>query len=117
MTRHGFKEKYNIDFLVGYGLTEGCGGNTTEPALGHYKEGSCGMVHPGEEIEIMDENDNILPNYVDGEICIKGDCIMMGYLNKPEQFAEAMRGGYLHTAILVILMMKVISTLLTVKGT
>ena len=96
-TRHGFKEKYNIDFLVGYGLTEGCGGNTTEPPLGHYKEGSCGMVNPGQEIEIMDEQGNILPNYVDGEICIKGDCVMMDYLNKPEQFADAMREGLLHT--------------------
>ncbi|HEX3011816.1 MAG TPA: fatty acid--CoA ligase family protein, partial [Syntrophomonadaceae bacterium] len=96
-TRHSFKEMYNIDFLVGYGLTEGCGGNATEPALGHYKEGSCGMAHPEEKIEIMDEEDNILPNNVDGEICIKGDCVMMGYLNKPEQFAEVMRGGYLHT--------------------
>jgi long-chain acyl-CoA synthetase len=55
------------------------------------------MVHPEEVIEIMDEQDNILSNYVDGEICIKGDCVMMGYLNKPEQFAETMRGGYLHT--------------------
>lgn len=96
-TRHAFKKLYNIDFLVGYGLTEGCGGNTTEPALGHYKEGSCGMVHPGEEMEIMDEDNNILPNNLDGEICIKGDCVMMGYLNKPGQYAEAMRGGYLHT--------------------
>lgn len=96
-TRHGFKEKYNIDFLVGYGLTEGCGGNTTEPALGHYKEGSCGMVHPEEEIEIMDDQGNMLPNYVDGEICIKGACVMLGYLNKPEQSAQALRGGYLHT--------------------
>jgi long-chain acyl-CoA synthetase len=96
-TRHAFKEKYNIDFLVGYGLTEGCGANATEPALGHCKEGSCGMVHSEEEIEIMDDQCNILPNNVDGEICIKGDCVMMGYLNKPEQFAEAMRSGYLHT--------------------
>jgi len=97
VTRREFKKKYNIDFLVGYGLTEGCGGNTTEPALGHFKDGSCGMTHPEEQIEIMDEEGNILPNNVDGEVCIKGDCIMTGYLNKPEQTAEIMRGGFLHT--------------------
>lgn len=97
VTRRAFKEKYNIDFLVGYGLTEGCGGNTTEPALGHFKEGSCGMVHSEEQIEIMDAEGNILPNNVDGEVCIKGDCVMMGYLNKPEQFAQTMRGEFLHT--------------------
>ncbi|MEA5022146.1 Long-chain-fatty-acid--CoA ligase [bioreactor metagenome] len=96
-TRRGFKEKYNIDFLVGYGLTEGCGGNSTEPALGHYKEGSCGMVHPEEVIEIMDSEGRILPNNVDGEVCIKGDCIMLGYLNQPEQTAEVLRDGFLHT--------------------
>jgi long-chain acyl-CoA synthetase len=97
VTRREFKEKYNIDFLVGYGLTEGCGGNSTEPALGHFKEGSCGMTHSEEQIEIIDNEGNILPNNVDGEICIKGDCVMMGYLNKPEQFAEIMRDGFLHT--------------------
>ncbi|WP_094605819.1 Long-chain-fatty-acid--CoA ligase FadD13 [Sporomusa silvacetica DSM 10669] len=96
-TRRGFKEKFNIDILVGYGLTEGCGGNTTEPALGRFKEGSCGMTHSEEQIEIMDSEGNILPNNVDGEVCIKGDCVMMGYLNKPEQFAEIVRDGFLHT--------------------
>lgn len=96
-TRHEFKKKFNIDFLVGYGLTEGCGGNTTEPPLGHSKEGSCGMTHPEEEIEILDDEGNILPNHVDGEVCIKGDCVMMGYLNNDEKSAEIMRGGFLHT--------------------
>lgn len=96
-TRRRFKEKYNIDFLVGYGLTEGCGGNTTEPALGHFKKGSCGMTHSEEQIEILDDEGNILPNNVDGEVCIKGDCVMMGYLNKPEESAKIMRSGFLHT--------------------
>lgn len=96
-TRQGFKEKYNINLLVGYGLTEGCGGNTTEPALGEWKAGSCGMVHAETQIEIMDQEGNILPNHVDGEICIKGDCVMLGYLNRPEQSAATVRNGFLHT--------------------
>jgi len=96
-TRRRFKDCYNIDFLVGYGLTEACSGTSVEPPLGHFKEGSCGMPYTEQKVEIMDEQGNILPNNVIGEICIQGDCVMSGYLNKPEQFAEVMRGGFLHT--------------------
>ncbi|QDR82716.1 class I adenylate-forming enzyme family protein [Sporomusa termitida] len=96
-TRKRLKELYNIDLLVGYGLTEGGGGCCVEPPLGRYKEGSCGMSYPEQQIEIIDDHGNILPNNQIGEICIKGDNVMSGYLNKPEEYARAMTGGFLHT--------------------
>ncbi|SDE98341.1 class I adenylate-forming enzyme family protein [Sporomusa acidovorans] len=96
-TRKRLKEQYNIDLLVGYGLTEGCGGSSVEPPLGYYKEGSCGLPYPEQQIEIIDEQGNILPNNKIGEICIKGDNVMSGYLNKADEYAKAVRGGFLHT--------------------
>ena len=96
-TRKRLKEQYNIDLLVGYGLTEGGGGCCVEPPLGRYKEGSCGLPYPEQQLEIIDEQGQILPDNQIGEICIKGANVMSGYLNKPEEYAKAMAGGFLHT--------------------
>ena len=45
----------------------------------------------------MDQNNNILPYGTKGEICIKGDAVMIEYLNKPEATAETIKDGWLHT--------------------
>jgi len=96
-TRKQFKEKFNVDFLVGYGLTESCGAVSVEPPLGHPKEGSCGMPYSELQVETLDDQDCILPNNTVGEICLKGDFAFMGYLGNREKFAETMKGGFLHT--------------------
>lgn len=36
------------------------------------------------QIYIMDDKQNILPIGVPGELCVSGDCIGLGYLNRPE---------------------------------
>ncbi len=45
----------------------------------------------------MDNNNNILPYGEKGEICIKGDAVMIEYLNKPEATAETIKDGWMHT--------------------
>lgn len=32
-----------------------------------------------------------------GELLLKSDCVMKGYLDEPEATAECLRGGWLHT--------------------
>jgi len=91
-----FKEKFNVEVIDGYGLTEACGVSSTSTSLPP-KPGTIGTPFPGLEIEIMDAENRILPYGEKGEICVRGDAVMLGYLNKPEATAESLKEGWLHT--------------------
>jgi long-chain acyl-CoA synthetase len=94
---NGFKEKYNVGIIEGYGLTEVTGISTVNPPLGKRKIGSIGLPLPEQEIELMDDDNNIVPQGEKGEICTKGDANMVAYLNKPEATRETIKDGWLHT--------------------
>lgn len=49
------------------------------------------------EIRIVDEDGNDVPNGQVGEITARGPMVMAGYWNNPEQTAEALRDGWMHT--------------------
>lgn len=49
------------------------------------------------EVAIMGEGERLLPAGETGEIVVRGDLLMTGYLDMPEQTAETIRGGWLHT--------------------
>jgi long-chain acyl-CoA synthetase len=49
------------------------------------------------EVRIVDEDDKVLPTGSTGEILARGPNIMAGYWNKPEETAQALRGGWMHT--------------------
>lgn len=93
---HAFKEKFNVQVIDGYGLTEATGVSTTGAGVPPNWE-SIGVAFPGLEVEIMDDDNNIMPIGEKGEICIRGEAVMLEYLNKPEATAEAIRKGWLHT--------------------
>ncbi|MEA1959925.1 MAG: AMP-binding protein [Bacillota bacterium] len=91
-----FLEKFGLEIREGYGLTESAGmstGNLNVPN----KLGSIGVPLPSQQIEIMDSDNNTLPAGSHGEICIKGDSIMLDYLNQPEATQETIKDGWLHT--------------------
>lgn len=80
-----FFRTLGFDVLEGYGMTEAAPMITfTRP--GKVKIGSPGQVLPGVEMEIRDE-----------EIVAKGDNIMKGYYNRPEETAEVLKDGWLYT--------------------
>ncbi|HMB59474.1 MAG TPA: long-chain-fatty-acid--CoA ligase [Xanthomonadales bacterium] len=61
------------------------------------KTRSAGQAVPCTDIVIMDENDGLLASGEIGEICARGPNIMRGYWNLPEQTAETVRDGWIHT--------------------
>lgn len=92
----GFKEKFKVEVIDGYGLTEGTGVSTTSFGV-PLKWGSIGIPLPGQKVEIMDEKNNSLPAGKKGEICVQGDVVMLRYLNNPEATVESIKDGWLHT--------------------
>jgi long-chain acyl-CoA synthetase len=49
------------------------------------------------ELRIVDPLDSEVERGAWGEICIKGPNVMLGYWNRPEETAEALRGGWFHS--------------------
>ena len=93
----GFKERFNVEIVEGYGLTEGTGISTVNPPLARHKTGSVGVPLPRQEVRILDDDLQELPANTRGEICIKGANTMLGYLNNPEATAETLQAGWLRT--------------------
>ena len=48
-------------------------------------------------VETMDTDGNVLPLGETGEIVLKGDLVMQGYLDMPDKTAETIIDGWLHT--------------------
>jgi long-chain acyl-CoA synthetase len=82
----------------GYGLTETmCQGVSALSTPKMKKPGAVGVVFGG-EIKIVDENGEIVPRGVVGEIMFRGDGVAKGYWRKPRETAEAFtEDGWLHT--------------------
>jgi len=94
---NGFRDKFNVEIIEGYGLTEVTGLSTVNPPLGKRKPGSIGLAIPEQELKIMNDDNEELPQGEKGEICIKGDATMLEYFNKPEATKETIKDGWLHT--------------------
>jgi long-chain acyl-CoA synthetase len=98
-----------IKVLEGFGLTE------TSPVMSvteYHRQvyGTVGRVIPGIEIGIQDVETKEIINIqthetfneafecAEGEIIVRGHCVMKGYYNKPAETAEAIdRDGWFHT--------------------
>jgi long-subunit acyl-CoA synthetase (AMP-forming) len=83
---------FGIAALQGYGLTE-CGPICALNPIKGGKSASAGYLIPGFEGKIVDAD----PETGIGEICARGENVMMGYFNNPEATAEVMEDGWYHT--------------------
>ncbi len=93
-----FDQKYGVDILEGYGLSETspiASFNTRHQAK---KPGSIGLPIAGVELKLNDEAGRRIDEpLVAGEICIKGHNVMKGYYKRPEASAESIKAGWFAT--------------------
>ena len=90
-------------WLHGWGMTEispigsALPHDLRRPAVAGARMRSCGHAVLNCEIKIADAEENEVPRGTVGELLIRGPNVMLGYWNKPEETAAALRDGWLHT--------------------
>ncbi|MDH3255739.1 MAG: AMP-binding protein, partial [Acidobacteriota bacterium] len=82
-----FFSSLGIPILEIYGMSE-CSGPGTVSTPDRYRLGKAGFAFPGAEIKVTDE----------GEICMRGPHVFLGYFKDPEATREALDAeGWLHS--------------------
>ena len=94
-------EKTGLSLYEGYGQTETTVQILTLPFM-KPKPGSMGKPAPGWDIVLLDQNDQICPPGVEGEICVKIHPkrplgFFTGYIGEANLTAEVTRNGLYHT--------------------
>jgi long-chain acyl-CoA synthetase len=99
----GFQETFGVRVVEGYGLSEtspvACFNHLDRPS----KPGTVGQPLFSVDVKCVDETDEPVPAGQPGEVVIRGHNTMKGYYKRPEETAEAMRNGWLHTGDIGIL--------------
>ena len=93
-----------VGFVQAYGMTELSPLATVNPAYFHTVEGrklgklrAAGRAGYCIELRIVDTEGSEVPRGTVGEVVVRGPNVMQGYWNKPEQTAQAVRNGWMHT--------------------
>lgn len=80
-----------LTMIQGYGMTE----NAPIIAVNkdrYHKAASVGLPLPGTDVEIIDKDENGV-----GEVVCRGDSVMLGYYNNPEETEKVLVDGWLLT--------------------
>jgi fatty-acyl-CoA synthase len=103
------RRRIGSECMVGYGLSEttpivtvAALKNTLldrSPEEKDRRQAMTGIPLVGLEIDIFDDQGRPVPHdgRSAGELCIRGDSVMKGYWNRPEETAAAFQGGWFHS--------------------
>jgi long-chain acyl-CoA synthetase len=94
-----FEQLTGSVILEGYGLTESSPVTHVNPVESKRKAGSIGIALPSTDCRIVDLETGTKEQQVGqpGELVVKGQQVMKGYWNMPEETADTIRDGWLHT--------------------
>jgi long-chain acyl-CoA synthetase len=93
-----FEELTQGRLIEGYGMTETSPLTHVNPVFGREKIGSVGLPVPNTNVRIIDPEDgHDLGIDEPGEILIRGPQVMKGYWRMPEETAQVLRDGWMHT--------------------
>jgi len=94
------KERFHVQILEGYGLSETSPVATFSDPARDPRPGSIGVPIWGIEVKLVDEDWKAIEGVEEsdiGEIAIRGHNIMKGYYNRADATAEVMKDGWFRT--------------------
>lgn len=92
-----FEVAFGAPLLDGYGITETSTMVTMNWPDAPRIMGSCGLPLPGLSVRLVDGEGKDVATGSEGELIVRGPNVMLGYLNKPQETASALRNGWYHT--------------------
>lgn len=87
-----FLRRIGFPYTVGYGMTE-CAPLISYAGHEINRSGSCGRIVDNIEMKV----DSPDPANIAGELLVRGSNVMLGYYKNPQETADALRDGWLHT--------------------
>jgi len=95
---HNFEARFGVPIFEGFGSTEASSYSSFNrfPAE-RRKLGSVGIVMPICEMKVVDDNDDDVPDGTEGELCIRGPNVAIGYHKLPQLNAQKFRNGWYHS--------------------
>lgn len=98
LIKHWLKYFPNHQYDTNYGLSESIGPGAVHLGVGNvHKVGAIGVAGYGWQIKIVGEDGNEVRGGEVGELCVKGDGVMVCYYNDPEATAKSLKDGWLYT--------------------
>jgi long-chain acyl-CoA synthetase len=92
-----FEETFGCIVLEGYGLSETSPVASFNHPHAERKPGSIGTPIRGVELRLVDDDGNVVAPGEVGEIAIRGENLMKGYWQRPEDTAKAIPDGWFRT--------------------
>jgi crotonobetaine/carnitine-CoA ligase len=98
--RDRFEERFGVELVNGYGLSEAMTLVTLAPVFGPKRWPSIGLPLDDRLVRLVDADGHDVPHGEVGEIIVRGRrgrTVMLGYHDDPVATAETLRDGWLHT--------------------
>jgi fatty-acyl-CoA synthase len=103
------EDRFGCEVICGYGMTESSPTLTRsldkpgEPKS-RQRRVTTGLPILGVDARVLDDNDDEVPwdGETPGEICARSNHVMHGYWHRPEETADALRGGWLRTGDIAV---------------
>ena len=94
---HAFDQRFGVEIMEGYGLSETSPVATFNQYGVPRKPGSVGLPIWGCDVMVVGDDDVEVAQGEVGEIVIRGHNIMKGYFRRPEATQHVLRNGWFHT--------------------
>ena len=98
LIKHWLEYFPHHQYDTNYGLSESIGPGAVHLGVENvHKVGAIGVPGYGWQVKIVDEDGNEVEGQQVGELCVKGDGVMVCYYNDPEATAKTLKDGWLYT--------------------